>query len=111
MVRIKKSDWPKTMFHGTSSNGLARLRRARSTKALWLTDSESTASDYAYSAARGDGSAPVIVQFDPKVMASTAGATCHYDVDDEGDVIPEEFVYSGPFSPHAVMDVKEEGER
>lgn len=107
MSLIKKAEWPDVLLHGTSSNGVARMRRSRSTKELYLTDDENTAYDYAMNWARRDGSTPVIVHFDRDVMRRTPGSKLRYDHDDEGDIIVEEFIYAGPLLPNMIANVEE----
>ncbi len=104
--RLKKKDWPELLLHGTSTNALARMRRLSSTKALYLTDDENTAYEYALENARRDGSKPVIVHFDGKVMRSATGNTLRNDLDDEGDPIVEEYIYAGPLSAAMIASVE-----
>ena len=105
LVVRKKTGWPDEMFHGTSLQGFMRLCRCRRTKGLWLTDDEMTACDYAQNQAQRDGSVPVILRLDPKAVRAAVGGKGSYEIDDEGDVVPEEFVYWGPLSSRMFVGV------
>jgi hypothetical protein len=101
----KKVSWPRRLWHGTSAKGLELLRKAETTKGLYLTDDENTAADYADSSARRDRSEPVMVEINVVALQKQKG-TIRYDRSGDVEDILEQLIYKGSLPSNLILKVE-----